>query len=150
MMRGMNMPLPKGLSAPTEFILNQELSKLMRSTDDDLDRINALVNEAQRLSLDLDQTTLGFEASQKINHLMDMLSSSPNNVELLGRIKSTLQVLFEIKARLNLQKAQNIFFELSRKKYPAMLKKSGAGNKSAKKWVEHFQNVANYLSVKLP
>ncbi|MHC4265212.1 MAG: DUF3536 domain-containing protein [Planctomycetota bacterium] len=150
MMRGMNMPLPKGLSAPTEFILNQELSKLMRSTGDDLDRIRTLVNEAQRLSLDLDQTTLGFEATNKINHLMDTLSGSPNNLELLERIKNTLQILFEIKARLNLQKAQNIFFELSRKKYPAMLKKSRAGNKSAKKWIEHFKDVANYLSVKLP
>ncbi|MHC4132168.1 MAG: DUF3536 domain-containing protein [Planctomycetota bacterium] len=150
MMRGMNMPLPKGLSAPTEFILNQELSKLMRSKENDLERIRALVNEAQRLSLDLDQTTLGFEATNKINRLMEALSGSPNNLELLERVKNTLQVLFEIKAALDLQKAQNIFFDLSRKKYPAMLKKSKAGNKSAKKWVAHFQNVANYLSVKLP
>jgi len=149
MMRGMNIPLPKGLSAPTEFILNQELTSLLRSNEDDLDRLRALVHNAQRLSLDLDQTTLGFEATNKINRLMDMLSSSPNNIELLEKIKNTLRVLEEIEAGLDLQNAQNIFFELSKKKYSAMLKKSKAGNKPARKWVEHFKDIANYLSVKL-
>jgi len=150
MMRGMNMPLPKGLSAPTEFILNKELSKLMQSDENDLDRIHALVNEARRLSLNLDETTLGFEATNKINRLMNMLLGSPNNLKLLERIKNTLQVLFEINVRLDLQKAQNVFFELSRKKYPAMRKKARIKNKLAKQWVTHFKDLAGFLSVKLP
>jgi alpha-amylase/alpha-mannosidase (GH57 family) len=150
MMRGMNMPLPKGLSAPTEFILNQELSKLMRNEENDLDRVLALVNEARRLSLNLDETTLGFEATNKINRLMNKLLGSPNNLELLERIKNTLQVLFEINAKLDLQKAQNIFFELSRKRYPAMTKKARIKNKLAKQWIAHFKDLADFLSIKLP
>jgi alpha-amylase/alpha-mannosidase (GH57 family) len=150
MMRGMNMPLPKGLSSPAEFILNQELSKLMRNKENDLDRIRALVNEATRLSLNLDETTLGFEATAKINRLMDMLAGSPNNLELLQKIKNNLHVFFEINARLDLQKAQNIFFDLSRKKYPIMLKKAKAKNKSAKQWIDYVKDIAHYLSVKLP
>jgi hypothetical protein len=122
----------------------------MRSEENDLDRVQALVNEAGRLSLNLDETTLGFEATNKINRLMDKFLGSSNNLELLERIKNTLQVLFEINARLDLQKAQNIFFELSRKKYPAMLKKARIKNKSAKQWIAHFEDLAGFLSIKLP
>ncbi|MFC1738027.1 DUF3536 domain-containing protein [Planctomycetota bacterium] len=150
LMRGMNIPLPKTLSAPAEFILNQELTNLIRSDKSDLSRVLTLVNEAERLSLNLDQTTLYFEATRKVNRLMSRLQSSPNNLELLEKIKTTLQIFLFVSPKIDLQEAQNIFFALSTEKYPLMRKKADSGNEFAGRWVEKFENLANYLTVKIP
>ncbi|MHC4239496.1 MAG: DUF3536 domain-containing protein, partial [Planctomycetota bacterium] len=49
-MRGMNMPLPRALSGPAEFILNQDLCRVIRDEESDLEELRKLVDEATRLS----------------------------------------------------------------------------------------------------
>ncbi len=79
-MRGMNIPLPKALSTPAEFILNEDLCRVIQDGKTNLNRLQALVDEAGKLSLQLDEATLRFEASRKINRLMCRLEDSPGNV----------------------------------------------------------------------
>jgi len=67
MFRGMNMPLPKALSVPAEFILNQDLCSVIAADEIDIDRLQSLTDDALRLSLELDETTLRFEASHRMN-----------------------------------------------------------------------------------
>jgi alpha-amylase/alpha-mannosidase (GH57 family) len=146
-MRGMNMPLPKALSAPAEFVLNQEICRELRDAESDLAKLRRLVDEADRLSLKLDETTIRFEAARKINRLMDRLESSPDDVGILEIIEATLGILSAMDSHLDLQKAQNVFFSICSQKYPDMNKKADSGDERAKKWVHHFQNLARYLDV---
>lgn len=149
MMRGMNIPLPKALSAPAEFILNLDLCKVIRDDEINLDRLQMLVDEAARLSLRLDEATLRFEASRKISHLMKRFEDSSDDVHLLKTIEATVRILLTVILDLDLQTAQNVFFTISRKKYPDMSKKADSGETVAKEWVEHFKNLAQYLDVKV-
>lgn len=146
-MRGMNMPLPKALSAPAEFILNQEICQQLRDANSDLARLKRLADEVARLSLQLDEATIRFEATRKINRLMDRLEGSPDDVILLEIIEATLGILSAMGSHLDLQKAQNVFFSISSQRYPNMNKQADSGDEHAKKWVHHFKNLARYLDV---
>jgi hypothetical protein len=48
---------------------------------------------------------------------------------------------------LDLQTAQNVFFDISKKTYPQVSKRAQAGDDAAQKWVEHFRKLARYLGV---
>jgi len=148
-MRGMNIPLPKALSTPAEFILNQELCRVIDDEESRPEQLQALADEASRLSLQLDQATLRFEADHKINRLMEKLEGSPDDVNLLETIEATLRILGALISELDLQMAQNVFFAISRRKYPDMSKKADSGDELAKRWIEHFRNLGGYLGVRI-
>jgi hypothetical protein len=148
-MRGMNMPLPKALSAPAEFILNQDLCKVIREDESDLKQMKKLVEEATRLSLQLDESTLRFEGSRKINRLMGRLEVSPEDIDLLETIEATFKILLWAVSQLDLQTAQNIFFAVSKARYADISARADSGDEPAKQWVEHFRNLAQYLDVKV-
>jgi alpha-amylase/alpha-mannosidase (GH57 family) len=148
-MRGMHIPLPKALSGPAEFILNQDLCRVMRCDEVDVERLRKLADEAAKLSLQLDTATLRFEASRKINALMGRLEDSPDDAELLEKISAVLAVLLSIIPELDLQFAQNVLFGISRERYPAMIQKLNSGEELAKRWCGHFKTLANYLGVKI-
>ena len=147
MIRGANMPLPKALAAPAEFILNEDLSRDIESEDMDLDHFKRLVDEARRLSLDLDREKLSFVGSQKVAEMMARLEKSPQDVELLKEIGKTLLILRVLTPDLNLQKAQNIFFTLAKTRYSNMQAKVEAGDSDASQWVEEFTNLAQQLGL---
>jgi hypothetical protein len=146
-MRSMNMPLPKALATPAEFILNSDLCRVIRDERTNLDRLQILVNEATALSLQLDKATIQFEVSRKVNRLMKRLENSPEDINLLETIEATFKILLTIVSEFDLQTAQNVFFAVSRKTYPEMSRKAGVGDQRAQKWVEHFKNLAHYLGV---
>jgi len=66
---------------------------------------------------------------------------------LLETVESTMRVLLSLELELDLQRAQNVFFTISRQVYPDMLKNADGGDIAAQKWVEHFRNLADYLGV---
>jgi len=146
-MRGMNMPLPKALSTPAEFILNEDLCKTIQNEPINLDKLQILAEEATRLSLQLDKPTIQYEADKKINLLMTQFTEKPADVGLLETAETTFKILLTVVTELNIQKAQNIFFDISKKTYPDMVNKAQAGDQAAQKWVEHFRNLGQYLGV---
>ena len=146
-MRDMNMPLPKALSTPAEFVLDQDLCREMQNPQINIDRLRMLAEEAARLSLRLDEATIRFEASRKINKLMSRFQDSPDDVELLEKIETTIEILSSIVRELDLQKTQNVFFAISKEHYAKMNQKAGQGDERARKWVEHFNNLARSLGV---
>jgi len=148
-MRSMNIPLPKALSTPAEFILHEDLCRIIRDQPIDLDRLRSLTEEAGRLSLQLDEATLRFEISRKINRLMGEFQSQPENVELLRTIEKTLDITRTIISKLDLQTAQNNLFAVGRQNFPHMKKKADAQSRFAQEWINQFLRLADKLGVKI-
>ena len=146
-MRSMNVPLPRALAAPVEFIINNDLCQVIREEKTSLDKLQSLVNEATTLSIQLDIPTLQFEVSRKITHLMLQLQQSHEDISLLESIEETFRILLSIVSQFNPQTAQNVLFAISKKTYPEMSKKALQGDENAKKWVENFKNLASYFGV---
>ena len=149
MIRNMNMPLPKALSAPSEFILNQDICAAIQADTMDLKRLRNLAEEVERLSLSLDRERLSFEGSRKINSLASHWQETPENLGLLGSIEEGLEILRLLTPQMDLQHAQNVFFTIGKTKYPEM-KKAAAGDAKAAEWVEHFGHLAQRLGLAIP
>ena len=146
-MRGMNIPLPKALSTPAEFVINQDLCWAIQDEEIDIKELKRFAEQASRLSLKLDEDVLRFEASRKINRMMQELENSPEDVEILERILTTLQILSTLIDQLDVQTAQNIFFVINKETYTKINEKASSGDVTSKKWVESFRSLAQYLNV---
>jgi len=146
-MRSMNMPLPKALSTPAEFILNQDLCKAIQDDQASPAQLQRLVEEATRLPLKLDESTLHFETSRKISRLMTKLEDSPANIQLLESLEAIFKILSPVIPSLDLQTPQNVFFRITKKTYQQMKQKADSGETIAKRWVELFQGLANHIGV---
>jgi len=94
-------------------------------------------------------STLGYEASHKINYLMGKLENSPEDIKLIDRTSQLIGILLEIVPDLNLHTAQNILFVITRKKYPEMDIKAKSGDQQAQSWCDHFRELSNYLGIKV-
>ncbi len=149
MLRGMNMALPKALAGPAEFVVNQELCNLIRADEINVDRLQELTSEAARLSLQLDQKTLSFEASAKINGLMVALEQSRDDIQLLITIESVLNILHSFVPDMNLQTAQNLFFRIRKEEYPDIKSKASANDEQSVKWITLFEKVAGHLGLNI-
>jgi len=147
MLRNMNMNLPKALAAPAEFILNHDLCEVIQAEEMNVDRLRELTDEAARLSLQLDKETLRFEASAKINTLMEMFEQSREDIRILSTIESVLKILMGIVPDLDLELAQNLLFTIGKEKYPQMKEKGAAEDGEAANWVELFELVAEHLGL---
>ena len=147
MLRNMNMNLPKALSAPAEFIINQDLCREIEAEEINIDRLKELTDEAERLSLQLDKATLKFEASAKINNSFEMFEQARDDLELLQTIASALKILKSIVPDMDLQLAQNLLFTIAKEKYPEMKEKAATKDEKAAKWVELFEHVSEHLGI---
>ncbi len=150
MIRNMNMPLPKALSAPAEFILNEDICTAIQADEVDLDRLRDLADEAERLSLALDRERLSFEGSRQINLMASLWEDSPEDIDLLRSIETSLEILRMLTPEMDLQHAQNVFFTIGKHKYPGMKRKAEAADEKAAEWVEHFGHLAQRLGLALP
>ncbi len=147
MLRNMNMNLPKALSAPAEFIVNQDLCAVIEAEEMDITRLKELTDEAARLSLQLDTETLRFEASSKVNDLMEMFEQSPDDIDLLEMIENALRIFRELVPEMDLQLAQNILFTIAKEAYPPMKVKASAKNEDALIWCDLFRKTATHLGL---
>lgn len=146
LMRGVNMPLPKALAAPTEVVLNEDLRRVISAEEIDVHRLYDLVDQAERLDLQLDTQTLQFEAGHKINYLMCRLEDNPNDLETLEILEITLRLILTVVQDIEVQTAQNILFGLSKKVYPKK-KKRAATNEKDHAWVTLFEALGQHLGV---
>jgi len=150
MIRNMNMPLPKALSAPAEFILNEDICTAIQADRIDLNRLRDLAEEAERLSLTLDRERLSFEGSHKINNMASIWESNPEDIELLWSIEKGLEILRGLTPEMDLQHAQNVFFTIAKHKHPEMKRRAAAADQKAASWVEHFGHLAQRLGLAIP
>ena len=147
MMRRMNIPLPRAFSAPAEFIFNKDLCRLLQDDETHPEWLQVLVDEATKLSLHLDETTLQFESNRKINRLMSRLKDSPYDVNLLEMASDTITILQDLDLDLDLRRSQNVLFAISTNKYGAIAKEAKSGDSEAQKLIECFERLADRLNV---
>ena len=148
--RNMHMPLPRALSTPAEFILNEDLCRAIEAEKIDLNRLKNLAEDARRLSLHLDRRRLRFVSGHKISRLMDCFEESLDDLDLLQTIGKTLEILKTIISGIDLQNAQNIFFAVAKSRYADVEAKAQSGDKAAATWVADFKNLAQQLGLVVP
>lgn len=148
-MKESRIPLPKAIEVPVDFVINTDLRKSLEEKNLDLDRIQRLVGEVKRWSFETDKVTLAYIAGKRIDEMMENFSQKPEDATMLEKVEDLLKILSDLSLDLNLWKSQNIYFQTWTKVFGGMKQKAEKGDENAKRWVEQFLGLGNYLRLKV-
>jgi alpha-amylase/alpha-mannosidase (GH57 family) len=149
-MKEMRIPLPKAFATATELIIGTDIREELRSEELNFERIEKLVEETKRWSLELDMKSLGFVASERINSIMEEFSKAPEEVDHLQKLQDLFEVLSALPIQFDLWKAQNTYFSIGEDRVQAMQQRAAAGDENAREWIGHFKRLGDHLHVKCP
>lgn len=146
----LSMPLPRHFLDAAAFVVETDLKRLLVEETLDFERLDGLIQDAERFGLVLDVGELGLLGAQWINRRLAALSENHEDEAALADVREALMRLRALPMGLRLWKAQNIVFELSRGSYPAKRGEAQAGDAAAGRWAALFAAVAEALKVRLP
>jgi hypothetical protein len=79
---------------------------------------------------------------------MKSLSAHPENIHLMEKVISILELLAQLSLDLDLWKAQNTYFAMGRKIYPDIAAQAGK-DELAGRWVKLFDHLGEILQVNI-
>lgn len=148
-LQSLNIPVPKLLLMTSAYTVNYDLKKIFENNEVDIEKLEDLINEVKKWSLDIDKTAIGFVASSWINSIITKLSQNPEDIELINKIVDVIKLLRQLPLELDIWKAQNIYFTIGKNLFSVMKERSVKGEDFTRKWVEAFRKVGYYLQVKV-
>ena len=144
------IPLPRHFLDAAAFVIETDLKRLLAGDGMDLERLDQGIKDAQRFGLSLDFAGLGYEAAEWVNRRLTAFGADPGNIVALVNVKEALERLHTLPMGLNLWKAQNVVFDLTKTQYPEKREVAARNGAEAAQWVEMFTATAKALSVKMP
>lgn len=137
-LKEMGIRLPRPLSTASEYVLNYRIEKLFVEKQD-IKELEENVKNVERLNIGIYPDT-ALKLSSWISGSMDGAGKNPGDIARVELVRDCLRLLSPWRANLNLWRAQNIYFFLSR---------SGEKNLPGGRWLEVFKDLGNYLQVKV-
>jgi hypothetical protein len=131
-----------------EFVLNRDISDLLESEEVDTKHLKLLVDEMKRWSFKRDQASFTFLAGQRISSLMKRLLEHPDNIHLMEKIITVLELLAQLNLDMDLWKTQNTYFAMGKKIYPDIRPKASM-DETAGRWIKLFEHLGGILQVKI-
>jgi alpha-amylase/alpha-mannosidase (GH57 family) len=145
----LNIPLPRVLSTMVSLVLNTDIRDTLENEELDLHRLNWLVQETKRWNVEIDKPSIGYEANRRCNELMEEFAESAESLDRLETIDRLLEILTDLPLTLDLWRAQNVYFSMGKSILPKMIREAEEGDESARRWVELFGNLGEYLHVRI-
>jgi hypothetical protein len=145
----LNSPVPKELSATTEYAINSLLRRA--ANEDDLDglRIGRLLEEAKEHKVSIDVTTLEYAVRRNIERAAEWLRAEPGNVNAVARLEKTLAVAKSLPFQVNLWAVQNRVYDVYSRFYKRLNRKAADGQEPAQLWVKAFRSLAALAEVRI-
>jgi len=113
----------------------------------DTKHIKALLKDAATAEISLDVFTLEYTLRKRLESKIKQLTNTPDNLSMIHELEGTVEIVDDLPFTLNLWKVQKDIFSIYRNHYHKTAKQAGEGNKKAKKWLKHFNKLANKLSI---
>ncbi|HDT11424.1 MAG TPA: DUF3536 domain-containing protein, partial [bacterium] len=146
---GLNISLPRYFKGILEFVINLDINREIEAEEPDEERLQKLVEEVKRWSLEIDVPRLSLIISQKVNVFMEELAASPLQIELIEKLVNLLKTVDRLELAPALWKAQNIYFLVGKNMLEPVSRKAQQGQNEAKKWMEAFSALGDYLGVRI-
>ncbi len=148
-LQNLGIPLPKPLYIVAEYVLNQDLKRILVPEDINLEKLRNLMNEIKKWSITIDTATIRFASESCINPLMEKLSQQPEDLTLFDKIETVLQLLTSLPIKLELWEAQNTYYTITKNLYGAMKDRAENGEEFARKWLEGFHKLGDYMCIRV-
>ncbi|MFH1384796.1 MAG: DUF3536 domain-containing protein [Candidatus Omnitrophota bacterium] len=148
-MEGYTIHLPRHFSAVIEFVLNTDLRRTLETEPIDLENFEKLVQEVKRWQVRLDTITLNYIASNRVEQLIQKCALVAHDSSLFTSPIELLRLLGRLPVKLDLWKSQNIYFTVGKDLKQTMQQERDHGNGQAQKWLECFEELGNFLKVRI-
>ncbi|MFH1702478.1 MAG: DUF3536 domain-containing protein [Nitrospirota bacterium] len=148
-LQSLDIPIPKPFYVTAEHMVNTYLKRIFEEEDLNTEKLEGLIKEVKKWPLEIDKETIGFVASSWIDTFMSRLNEQPEDVELFEKIEKGIKLFRQLPIKLNIWKAQNIYFMIGKNLYSVMKEKAKVEDMSAKRWVETFRKLGYYMQVKV-
>jgi alpha-amylase/alpha-mannosidase (GH57 family) len=142
-------PTPRPFIVAAEYVVNADLKRAFQNVDLDLSKLENLIQQVKKWSLDLDADTTRYVASAWLSSSMERVRERPEESSLIHKITRVLELLDSIALELDLWKAQNIHFAVGKSLLPLKKGMVGEGDPSAKEWIEAFTALGSRLRVRI-
>jgi len=148
-MRDLDVPLPKALATPVEYVLSANLRRLLESGEPDLDQLRNLLEEAKKWGFNAERKSIAFAATQRLTALMEALSQAPLDLNRLQMTRDLLELLQTAGVEIELFNAQQIFFNIARQQLPNPKTRKTGSLKKSQKLADLYQALGNMLRVRI-
>jgi len=148
-MEDLQIPMPKALSTPLDFILNHDLHHLLESERIDLEKLQQIYDNFKKWNINPEQPILGFKAAVCINRLMREFAENPDDFSFLETIVKTIELLQSLPMELDLWEAQNIFFAIEKEHFKKLEKQTSEDDETSSLWKDHFSKLGELLHIKI-
>jgi hypothetical protein len=132
-----------------EFTLNADLQKAFEARHLDAELIHALLDEAKRTGIPLDEATLEFALRRNIEGMTDRFRASPLDLSLLQPFHSGIELARSLPFEVSLWCAQNAYYEAMQRSYPEVRGRADRGEEDARTWVSEFLPLGEKLGFRL-
>lgn len=144
----LNIPISRSFKGAAEHVINMELKGLLEAEDIAIEKLSHLISEVKKWSLEIDLGAISYIASKKISSMMEEFSYKHEDAGLINKIEGMLKLLNSLPLRLNLYKAQNIYFSIGRSVFKDKKDMAVKGDTLSRRWIEDFRKLGYYLHVK--
>jgi hypothetical protein len=138
------MPLPHVMVVTAAFVVNEAMRRLIVEGPLDVARFSALLQEARRDNLQLDEARLTFDLRERLEAASDALIANPADLKLLSELDDAMNVARTLPFEVNLWKAQNVYYALLRTLYPSQVERN---DEEARRWVQLFRGLGDKLRI---
>jgi len=149
-LQSLQMPIPRPLALAAEYVINSDLKKALENGEWNTEKMENLVKEAKKWSLEIDKETIGYVATARINSSMERVSQQPEEMALLGTVEDILKLLNSLSIEVDLWNAQNTCFSIGKGPHKEIDERTETGDDAAKSLNEVFHKVCSHLRVNIP
>jgi alpha-amylase/alpha-mannosidase (GH57 family) len=142
-------PWPAALESARDFVLQSDIRRQIDAESIDLDRLRALVREAQTRDGRVLDAQLSYVVKNRMERLMQSLVAKPEEVANVVALEKLAELVMPLPLGLNLWKVQNTYWELLQKTLPEFRQRAEAGEDAAQNWVRQFVTLGQRLGFAL-
>jgi hypothetical protein len=142
-------PWPHALESARDFVLQSDIRRQIEAESIDLDRLRALVREAQTRDGRVLDAQLSFVVKNRMERLMQSLATRPEELGNIVALEKVAELVVPLPLGLNLWKVQNTYWEMLQKTLPEFRQRAESGEEAAQNWVRQFLTLGQRLGFAL-
>jgi alpha-amylase/alpha-mannosidase (GH57 family) len=138
-------PLPPPLKTAADFILHIDIVNQFEAEQTDIERLNALLDEAKRRKVNVWDDELNFAISRKMERIIALLQESPGDAALAAHAQQLAGIVRDLPIDPNLWRVRNKYWKMLKTELPEFRKKASE-DESAAEFVKHFLALGERLN----
>jgi hypothetical protein len=138
-------PLPPPLKTAADFILHIDIVNQFEAEQTDIERLNALLDEAKHRKVNVWDDELNFAISRKMERIIALLQETPGEAALAAHAQQLAGIVRNLPIDPNLWRVRNKYWKMLKTELPQFRKKASE-DESAAEFVKHFLALGEQLN----